>query len=259
MTKQERILENLSFNHCIISDAIEEICTRQEFDKLRDSDKEFQAAIKDLDKKRDDFVRTAQMDLIKSGDSKLTLEYLKELSKSDGDALGTIQRETMIYIIETATNNSAAIETFQKIFSCTKYKANQTFTDVLSQNDLESPTVRRKTKDDNIEKSLYRRFERGELNKVEMYSELVKDALYMSEFASREDVKLNAGKLVISYDEHLVREEERQRREADSDDSNLIDKCDALFFGTSIASCERVRHELISDNIKVIEDASDSK
>ena len=259
MTKQERILENLSFNHCIISDAIEEVCTRQEFDKLRESDKDFQAAIKDLDKKRDDFVRTAQMDLIKSGDSKLTLEYLKELSKSDGDALGSIQRETMIYIIETANNNSAAIETFQKIFACTKYKANQIFTDTLSQNDLESPTVRSKLKDDNIEKSLYKRFERGELDEVEMYSELVKDALNMSQFANREDVKIKAGQLVVLYMDKLEEVSVRKRREAESDETELIPKCDALFFGASVASCERVMHDLISDNVKAIEDASDSK
>lgn len=233
MTKQERILENLSFNHCIISDAIAEVCTRQEFDKLRESDKDFQAAIKDLDKKRDDFVRVAQMDLIASGDSKLTLEYLKELSKSDGDALGTIQRESMIYIIETANNNSAAIETFQKIFSCTKYKANQVFTDTLSQNDLESPTVKNKNREENIEQSLFKRFSRGELDKIEMYRELMKNALYMSEFAPRDDVKIAAGKLIKEYDLHLVEEEARVRLEGEIDKTNKWDGMDSIISGVS--------------------------
>ena len=80
----------------------------------------------------------------------------------------------------------------------------------------------------------------------------------MSEFALRDDVKINAGKLIKEYDVHLTEEEERLRREAESDDYNLIDKCDALFFGASVASCERIRHQLISSNVKAIEDESDT-
>ncbi len=231
--KQQQILDNLSVNHCIISDAIEEVCTRQDFDILMD-DKVFRSAVKDLEKKRDDFVRVAQMDLIASGDSKLTSEYLKELSKTSGDdVLGTIQRETMLYIVNTAKNNSDTIDSFQKIFSCTKYKANQIFNDVLSQHDIESPTARSKRYDDDLESSLYRRFERGELTKVEMYKELMKDALHMSQFAGREDVRMNAGKLVISYDEHLVKEEDRLRRDEEVDKTRLPKLLKAFVMQTS--------------------------
>jgi hypothetical protein len=257
--KKEHILANLSLNHCIISDAIDEVCSREEYDQFYDSDKDFKESVNQLKSKRNDFVKTVQMDLIASGDSKQVLEYLKDIKETEGDILGGIQRETMLYIIETAQNNTTAIEIFMKIFNCTKYRANQIFSEQIAQNDLESPTARNKRKEDTVEKSLFKRFERGELDKIEMYKELVKDALYMSEFAAREDVRLNAGKLVITYDEHLVKEEERIRRESESDESNLIDKCDALFFGASVASCERVRHDLITDNIKAIEDASDSK
>ncbi len=252
--KQQQILDNLSVNHCIISDAIEEVCTRQDFDILMD-DKVFRSAVKDLEKKRDDFVRVAQMDLIASGDSKLTSEYLKELSKTSGDdVLGTIQRETMLYIVNTAKNNSDTIDSFQKIFSCTKYKANQIFNDVLSQHDIESPTSRSKRKDANLEKSLFRRFERGELNKIQMYQELIKDALYMSQFASREDVRMNAGKLVISYDEHLSSEQERERREAESDDTNLVDGFDSLASGMKPDEIKEYREGLIKECLS-IEDA----
>jgi hypothetical protein len=250
--KQQHILDNLSLNNCIVSDAIEELCTRQEYDKFKE-DKTFRAAVKNLEKKRDDFVRKKQMELIDNGDSKLTLEYIKELSKSDGDALGTIQRETMIYIIETASNNSLAIESFQKIFSCTKYKANQIFADTLNQNDLESPTVKNKKRDENIEQSLFKRFERGDLDKIEMYKELMKNALYMSEFAPRDDVKIAAGKLIKDYDVHLVQEQERVRRETESDDTPLVDKLDAAISGSTPLEVSTLKQQFIQGPMAIAE------
>lgn len=243
--KQQQILDNLAVNHCIISDAIDEVCSRQDFDEFMD-DSTFRAAVKDLEKKRDDFVRVAQMDLIASGDSKLTLEYIKELNKTSGeDVLGTIQREAMLYIIQTAKNNTDTIDTFQKIFSCTKYKATQTFNDVLAQNDLESPTARSKKQDDNLEKSLYKRFERGDLTEVEMYQELVKDALHMSQYASREDVRINAGKLVVVYMDKLEEVQERKRRDAESDNTNLFDKLDSVLAGSTPGEIEEFRQNLM--------------
>lgn len=229
--KQQQILDNLAVNHCVISDAIEEVCSRQDFEKFLD-DKEFRAEVKNLEKKRDDFVRSAQMKLIREGDSKLTLEYIKELSKTSGDdVLGTIQRETMVYIIQTAKNNSDTIDVFQKIFSCTKYKANQMFTEVLASNDLESPTARSKKRDDNLERSLFKRFQRGELSEVQMYQALVEDALEMSQFSGRDDVKINAGKLVVVYMDKLEQVQERQRRDAEQDETSLIDSLDAQLSG----------------------------
>ena len=256
MTKnQQTILDNLAVNHCIISDAIDEVCSRQDFDKFMD-DGTFRAAVKDLEKKRDDFVRVAQMDLIASGDSKLTLEYIKDLNKTSGDdVLGTIQRETMLYIIQTAKNNSDTIEAFQKIFSCTKYKATQVFNDVLAQNDLESPTARSKKYEDDLDKSLYKRIERGDLTKIQMYQELVKDALHMSQFAGREDVRMNAGKLVISYDEHLVKEEERLRREAETDNTKLPKLLKAFVMQTSNHGIDKLDKDM--ENLKALEVKND--
>lgn len=240
--KKEHILTNLSLNHCNISDAIEEVCAKSEYEEFIDSDQDFKSEVNRLKDKRDDFVRTVQMDLIASGDSKQVLEYLKEVSKSsDGDTLGGIQREAMIYIIKTADNNTTAIEIFMKIFGCTKYRSNQIFSDALSQNDLESPTVRSKNKEENIERSLFRRMERGELTKAEMYKELMINALYMAQFSARDDVKIKAGQLVKDYDKHLVDEEERMRREAESDDEKLIDKCDAQLCGVKPSDITEVR------------------
>ena len=249
--KQKQILQNLAVNHCIISDAIDEVCSRQEFNQFMDNN-DFRVAVRDLEKKRDDFVRVAQMDLITAGDSKLTLEYIKDLNKTSGeDVLGTIQRETMLYIIQTAKNNSDAIEVFQRIFSCTKYKSNQIFNDVLAQNDIPSPTTRSKIIDDNIERSLYKRFERGELTEVQMYQALVTDALNMSQFASREDVKINAGKLVVVYMDKLEEVDERKRRENESDDTDLIDKTDAQLAGCSPREIAELREGYREDSKRI--------
>jgi len=211
-------------------------------------DKEFRAEVKNLEKKRDDFVRKTQMSLIGSGDSKLTLEYIKELNKSSGeDVLGTIQRETMLYIVETAKNNSDTIESFQKIFSCTKYKANQIFTETLAQNDIESPTARSKKHEEDLETSLYRRFQRGELSEVDMYKELVSDALHMSQFSRRDDVRINAGKLVVVYMDKLEAVQDRQRREAEQDETSLIDTLDAQLSGVHPSSIEELRDHYRND------------
>ena len=55
--KKEHILTNLSFNHCIVSDAIEEVCSREEFDQFLDSDKEFRDKVNQLEDARNDKVR----------------------------------------------------------------------------------------------------------------------------------------------------------------------------------------------------------
>jgi hypothetical protein len=250
--KKEHILTNLSLNHCIISDAIEEVCSHAEFEEFNDTDPDFKKEVDRLKAKRDDFVKTVQMDLIAAGDSKQVLEYIKDLNKAtDGDTLGSIQREAMTYIIKTADNNSTAIDAFMKIFGCTKYRANQIFSDTLKQNDLISPTVRNKQVEDSLEQSLFKRFERGELNKIEMYQELIKDALYMSQFASREDVRMNAGKLVISYDEHLVNEQDRLRREEEDDDINLIDGFDSLASGLKPSEIQEYRDKLAQETLAI--------
>ena len=184
---------------------------------------------------------------------------MKDLNKStDGDTLGSIQRGTMLYIINSADNNSYAIDAFIKIFGCTKYRANQIFSDVLKENGIESPTARNKKKEENLEKSLFRRFERGELDKEEMYSELVKDALYMSQHAGREDVRINAGKLIMQYDEHLQNERDRKRREAESDDTALVDKLDAALSGVAPGEVAELKFRLEQGPL-AIEEVEDVK
>ena len=251
--KKEHILTNLSLNHCIISDAIDEVCSREEFDQFYDSDKEFREQVQRLEVKRDDTVRQVQMDLIMSGDSKQVSEYMKDVRSSQGDILGGIQRETMLYIVQHAKNNSETIEAFMRIFNCTKYRANQIFTDCLAQNDLESPTARNKKHEENIEASLYKRFEKGELDELQMYRELVADALRMSQFASREDVRINAGKLVMTYQERLDAVQERIRREAESDDQNIFDKLDAVLAGVTPGEIDALKQKISSNRLELSE------
>lgn len=256
--KKEHILANLALNHCIISDAIEEVCTREEFDQFYDSDKDFKEQVQRLEIKRDDTVRQVQMDLIMSGDSKQVSEYMKDVRSSQGDILGGIQRETMLYIVQHAKNNSDTIEAFMRIFNCTKYRANQIFTDCLAQNDMESPTARNKKREENIESSLFKRFERGELNELQMYKELVADALRMSQFASREDVRINAGKLVMTYQQRLDEVEDRIRREAESDDQNIFDNLDAVLAGTTPGEIAALKEKINSNRLELSDATSDS-
>ncbi len=238
----------------MVADAISEVCDQSDYEEFYEKDAEFKKSVDQLRLKRDDTVRAMQMDLIISGSEKLTSEYMKELNKAtDGDTLGTIQRETMAYIVGSASNNSTAVESFIRIFSCTKYRANQIFSEVLKQYDLESPTARSKNKEENLEKSLHRRFERNELTEVDMYKELVSDALNMSQFASREDVRINAGKLVVVYMDKLEEVQARQRREGESDNHKLTDKVDAVHFGSSIDHVIRVKDVLDSKELKEIE------
>ena len=251
--KKEHVLTNLSLNHCIISDAIDDVCTREEFDQFYDSDKDFKEQVQRMEINRDDTVRKAQMKLIMSGDSKQISEYMKDVRSSQGDILGGIQRETMLYIVQHAKNNSEAIEAFMRVFNCTKYRANQIFTDCLSQNDLESPTARNKKHEENIELSLYKRFEKGELDELQMYKELVVDALRMSQFASREDVRINAGKLVMTYQERLDQVQDRIRREEESDDQNIFDNLDAVLAGVSPGEIADLKDKINSNRLELSE------
>jgi len=140
-----------------------------------------------------------------------------------------------------------------RIFNCTKYRANQIFTDCLAQNDLESPTAKNKKHEENIESSLYKRFEKGDLDELQMYKELVADALRMSQFASREDVRINAGKLVMTYQERLDQVQERKRREEESDDMALVDKLDAALSGSTPSEIAALKHKFMAGPMAIEE------
>ena len=103
-----------------------------------------------------------------------------------------------------------------------------------------------------------KRFLDGDLTEIEMYRSLLQIALHDSENSEYPSERKGAMDKVIDISRRLEEVNERNRREGESDETSLIPKCDALFFGTSVAGCERIMHELNSENIKAIEDASNS-
>ena len=206
---------------------------------------------------RDDFANTAFMDLIESGDRMAVIEYQKMLRQSDSqNESKRIRHETMKALIQLSDSKGQCVKDYCQIFKTTKSQSDEFYKTILTENNLISPFDRKKQRDLDHDNSMVERFKNKNLPELEMYRSILLIQLRDSEFAEYPSERSRAADKVIDIGKRIDEIVERQRRDSESDDSKLIDKCDAVFFGTSVAGCERVRHDIISDNIKVIEDAS---
>ncbi len=258
--KQNELIEKLKENHCNISDALEclEGITLSDFyEFLRDED--FKEAYDGAIQVRDDFADTAFMDLISEGDRAATIEYQKMKRQSvDANDSKQIRKELMRILVSMADTKGICLKEYCHVFKASNKMAEKQYSAVVTEFSLVTPYERMKERKEINANSLSTLLKEGNISEIEMYKRMLFQAAADSEESEYPSERKGARQDIISITQRLDEIQEKHRRDNESDDSALIPKCDALFFGTSVASCERVMHELNADNIKAIEDASDS-
>ncbi|MEE9352376.1 MAG: hypothetical protein V3U78_08955 [Thiotrichaceae bacterium] len=209
---------------------------------------------------RDDEALSAMMKLIRGNDRSAVVEYQKmQRQREDLNEIKSTKREVMRVLINSQDTKSACLKEYCQIFKGTKSAADDQFANVVAELGLQTPHQRMKSKKSKHDNQMSEMFLRGELLEPEMLKRLMALSLSDAENSEYPSERQRATEKVLLLKTSIEEMNIRIRKESESDETELIPKCDALFFGASVASCERVMHDLISDNVKAIEDASDSK
>jgi hypothetical protein len=192
------------------------------------------------------------MMLIDSGDRAAVIEYQKMQRQSEG--LGEdkrVKREVMRVLIESQETKSNCIKEYCQVFKCTKSAADDQFDNVVAEFGLETPHQRAKRKKSQKDNSLAERFEAGNLTEIEMYSSMLSKALYDSENAEYPSERSKARADVISINQRLDEINERIRREAESDNTNLVDKLDAALSGSTPKDVAKLKMDLLAGPLAI--------
>ena len=224
---QKEIIDSLKSNNCNVSDAILGKCSYAEYlDFFKDPD--FQSGYVEAEKIRDDFVMQKCMELIQEGDRTAITDYNKMVRQSDDvNNANRIKKEFMRVCVELADTKSRCLKEYCQVFNASSKQAEKQYDSVVAEFNLTTPYERSKQKQKEHENSMSTLFDKGELSEVEMYKRLLSKALYDSESSEYPSERSKARADVISINQRLDEIEERERREAEQDDTALIDKCDA--------------------------------
>jgi len=230
---QKEILALLRENNCNVSDAILGKCSYAEYLSFH-KDPDFKAGFVEAEKIRDDFVLEKCMQLIAEGDRTAITDYQKMIKQSDdANDAKRIKKEFMRVCIDLAETKSRCLKEYCQVFNASKNQSEKQYDAVVAEYNLVTPYERAKRKQKIHESSMSTLFDQGKLSEVDMYRRLLSKALYDSEQSEYPSERSKARADVISINQRLDDIKERERREAESDQSNLIDKLDAQLAGVS--------------------------
>lgn len=240
------IIESLKSNNCNVSDAILGKCSYSEYLDFH-KDPDFRAGFVEAEKIRDDFVLSKCMELIEQGDRTAITDYQKMMKQSD-DANDSkrIRKEFMRVCIELADTKGQCIKEYCQVFNASKNQSEKQYDTVVAEYNLVTPYERSKLKQKRHENSMSTLFDEGNLSEVDMYKRLLSKALYDSEESEYPSERSKARADVISINQRLDEIEERARREAEADNSSLIDKLDAQLAGVNPNEISELREFYIN-------------
>lgn len=251
---QESLIASLKTNACNISDAIKKNkCSLEDFYSFL-TISEFKAGFDEAKKLADDFARAQFMKLIQKGEKAAIIEYQKMLRQSDdANEYKRIRRDVMAVFIKSMETKSAVLKEFCHCFNTSKNTAEDYFKNVIIEYSLQSPAQRKKALADNNNSKMAQRFNDNNLSEIDMYRSMLQIALHDAESSEYPSERKGAMDKVIDISRRLEEVQERQRREAEADNTNLVDKVDAILFGSSVKNVERVRDEIDLAEVKAIE------
>jgi hypothetical protein len=253
---QSDFIDVLRDNKCNISNALEQFpeLTLQDFYVFME-DPDFKDAHHAAVQIRDDFANSAFMELIDVGDRMATIEYQKMLRQSDTqNEARRIRHETMKALIQMSESKGQCVKDYCQIFKTTKSQSDEFYKTVLTENNLISPFERKKQRDLDQTNSMAERFKTGNLEELDMYGAMLLIALNDSEYAEYPSERSRAMDKVIDINRRLEEINERMRRDAESDDSNLFDKLDGVLSGTNPSDIAAFREKLMYPQLEVAED-----
>lgn len=174
--------------------------------------------------------------------SAIKVADLLRKDKSNDDTEG-IEDRVMELLFQYADSNNQAQERFKIVFNCTQYQATKVFNRTAQTGKLQ-PTQRKKQAKDVDYNLLASKFERGELNEVDLMQSLLENALRESETSNKAEVRTRSTQLVIQLHDKLESIHERKRKAEEADSGKLIDQFDALAMGISPEEVAELRAEL---------------
>ncbi len=240
-------------NKCNVSNALESFpdLTLQDFYVFME-DPEFKEAHHAAIQIRDDFANSAFMELIDVGDRMAVVEYQKMLRQSDTqNEARRIRHETMNALIQLSDSKGQCVKDYCQIFKTTKSQSDEFYKTVLTENNLISPFERKRQRTLEQEGSMSERFKNGKLSELEMYEAILLIQLRDSEFSEYPSERSRAADKVIDINRRLEEINERKRRDAESDDTNLFDKLDGILAGANPNDIETFRQNLMYPQIEV--------
>ena len=249
---QKKIILSLKANGCNISDAIKKNkCSLESFYSFFEND-DFKNGYEEAKQLADDFARTQFMKLIQKGDKTAIIEYQKMLRQSDtANDYKKIRREVMAVFIKSLETKTAILKEFCNCFGCSKNTAEDFYKRTLIEYSLKTPAQRKKELQENTSGKMSERFSKGELGEVEMYQALMQIALYDAENSEYPSERKGAMDKVIDIQRRLEEINERQRKEAELDDVNLIDGFDSMASGMTPSEIEKMRGELALETVAI--------
>ena len=241
----QEIVETLKENNCNVSDAILGKCSYAEYLEFH-KDPDFRAGFVEAEKIRDDFVLAKTMELVAMGDRTAIADYQKLLKQNtDANDAKRIKKEFMRACVELADTKARCLKEYCQVFNASKNQAEKQYDAVVAEYNLITPYERSKQKQKKHEESASALFDKGELSEVEMYRRLLSKALYDEEFSEYPSERSKARADVISLNQRLDEIYERERKEAEQDDTSLIDNFDSLASGMRPDEIEELKAELI--------------
>ena len=242
MTKtQIEIIERLKDNDCNISDGIEGLCRLDDYhDFLKDTD--FAAGVAEAKQKRHDKVLAALMLLVDAGDKTAITDY-QRMERQAGDATDArqIKKEFMRVCVELADSKGRCLKEYCEVFNASAKAADKQYDCVVAEFNLTTPYERSKQAQKIHKASMSSMFDAGKLSEIEMYSRMLSKALHDTEASEYPSERSKARADVISINQRLDEINERERREAEQDETNLIDSLDAQLSGVHPSEIEELR------------------
>ena len=243
------LLENLKTNHCNISDALEYLdgVTMHDFYEFM-KDEDFQNEYNIAIQIRDDKAAEVFMDLILSGDRAAVIEYQKLKRQSDdADDARRIRKEVMRVLVQLAETKSLCLKEYCTIFNASSKMAEKQYSGVVAEYNLETAYERSKKSKKEQDSMMSTLFDKAKLSEIDMYSRMLSKSLYDSEMSEYPSERSKARADVISINQRLDEINERQRREAESDDVNIIDGFDSLASGSKPEEIQALRAKLAQE------------
>ena len=253
MTKQQKdIITALKTNAFNISDAIKKnSCSLDDYyGFLKDPD--FAAGVAEAKQYANDFGRTQFMKLMQKGDKAAIIEWQRIKSKED-DAYDAkrIKKEFMRVCVDLAETKGRCLKEYCGVFNASSKAAEKQYSAVVAEYNLVTPYERAKLAQKSHSESMSSLFDEGNLTEVEMYSRMLSKALHDSEASEYPSERSRARADVISINQRLDEIHERKRREAEQDETSLIDALDAQLSGVNPSDIEELRDKYRKDTLGI--------
>ena len=188
-----------------------------------------------------DIAQEKAFEMIQAGDSNAILEMQRLTLQNKTDELGLIKTKVAEILCNTVSSSSEFSRLYLHIFSGTSKSAEKALYKICIEKNILSPAERMKKEAAERENSIAERFDRGELDEIELLKLQLKSALNEMEGASVTGrAQGNKNSLLIQQRLDEIRE---RNSKTEIDIESISDLMDSHLFGISVEEVKRLTLE----------------